>query len=243
MMGLAVYLRVSTKRQEIASQTVAIQQWLTGHNLTPHEWFLDKETGTTMQRPAFQRVQASIFNGNTDHVVMYSLDRFARSMLEGLVEIDRWQQQKVRLTFVYDQIELDFRSWQGEIMAKMLVAMKLAMAEMEHQKITARARAGRLAAAERVKQAKKLKSDGWNHTQIANHLGVTLERLERMLTCKQYYWGGSKAGWTKVDRDKLRKLKQKGLSNTEIANLLGCHRITVGAQLKQIDLAAEPETV
>ena len=56
---IACYCRVSSARQKTDSQKPEIRRWLEGNGIDPSavEWFEDKETGRTLRRPAFDRLQ------------------------------------------------------------------------------------------------------------------------------------------------------------------------------------------
>jgi DNA invertase Pin-like site-specific DNA recombinase len=62
---MACYCRVATRRQKADRQKADIQRWLTGHAIPPAavHWFEDVESGITLTRPAFGRMQQSIFLG------------------------------------------------------------------------------------------------------------------------------------------------------------------------------------
>ena len=47
-------------------------------------WFEDRESATTLQRDAFQKLQSAIFAGKIDTVVVWKLDRLARNLKEGV---------------------------------------------------------------------------------------------------------------------------------------------------------------
>jgi DNA invertase Pin-like site-specific DNA recombinase len=44
------------------------------------QWFEDRESATTMQREVFQKLQAAIFAGQITTMVVWKLDRLARSL-------------------------------------------------------------------------------------------------------------------------------------------------------------------
>ena len=85
-MSIAVYIRVSSQNQKTASQKADIRRWLTahGHDLENVLWFEDRETGATMQRPSLIDLKEAIFAGRVKTVVVWKLDRLARSMREGI---------------------------------------------------------------------------------------------------------------------------------------------------------------
>lgn len=133
---VAVYLRVSTEKQEHASQKRAVDDFLSGRKLTATE-YTDKASGATLSRSGLDRLQRDIFNGKVRHVVFYSLDRFSRELVNGLVQIEAWQKQGVRLTFVADSLDLD-GGFLSDVAMRIIVAVKLAFGEHERARIKER---------------------------------------------------------------------------------------------------------
>ena len=103
---IAAYVRVSTTGQNEAGQVAAITRWIEGHNVGNVEWFIDKATGTNLDRPEFRRLQAAIFHGEVDTVLVFKLDRLARSLRDGINVLCEWLDKGVRLVSVTQ--ELDF---------------------------------------------------------------------------------------------------------------------------------------
>jgi len=89
---MACYCRVSTRRQKTESQKVDILRWLTGHAVPPAavQWFEDVDSGTTLKRPAFARMQQGIFTGTITTVVVWKLDRISRRQREGVNLLADW---------------------------------------------------------------------------------------------------------------------------------------------------------
>jgi DNA invertase Pin-like site-specific DNA recombinase len=82
--GIAVYCRVSTKEQSIESQKLEIMRWLTAHGLTESDvsWYVDHETGTTLARDSFNRLEDDIYRGRVTTVIVA---RSARPMRTRIV--------------------------------------------------------------------------------------------------------------------------------------------------------------
>lgn len=62
------------------SQRAALAAWLKRQRTKKARWFEDRESGASLQRDAFQKLQAVIFAGQIDTVVVWKLDRLARSL-------------------------------------------------------------------------------------------------------------------------------------------------------------------
>ena len=69
---IACYCRISSARQKTDSQKPEIVRWLQGNGIDPSTvaWFEDKETGRTLWRPAFDRLQEAVFAGMVKTVVV-----------------------------------------------------------------------------------------------------------------------------------------------------------------------------
>jgi DNA invertase Pin-like site-specific DNA recombinase len=188
---IGVYIRVSSHSQKSDSQQAAITQWLArhGHDLTQVRWYADTETGRTLQRPGFQALQADIFRGEIKTVVVWKLDRLARSLREGVNVLADWCQREVRVVSVTQQIDL--MGTVGHLIASLLFGM----AEMEYQHIKERQVTGIAVAKEKgiykgrkqgttkakPKRAKVLQAKGLTAQEIANALNVSARTVFRYL--------------------------------------------------------------
>ena len=105
---IACYCRVSSRRQRTDSQKAELTRWLTNHGIMPStvQWFEDMETGTTLRRPAFERMQHAIFDGTVNTVVVWKLDRLSRRQHEGITLLADWCERGVRVVAVTQQIDL-----------------------------------------------------------------------------------------------------------------------------------------
>ena len=99
---IACYCRISSTRQKIDSQKPEIGRWLQGHgiDLATVVWFEDKETGRTLKRPAFDRLQKAIFAGRVQTVVVWKLDRISRCQRDGVNLLADWCERGVRVAFL-----------------------------------------------------------------------------------------------------------------------------------------------
>ena len=107
---MAWYCRVSSPRQKTDSQKAEIvRRWLQGCGIPSSavQWFEDTETGTTLRRPAFERLQHAIFAGTIRTVVMWKLDRLSRRQRDRVNVLADWCERGVRVVVVTQQLDLD----------------------------------------------------------------------------------------------------------------------------------------
>ena len=194
MSKTAVYLRVSSKSQKVASQKREIQQFLDGRKLTEVRWFVDEgASGKSLDRPALQQLRAAVFNGEVDTIVVYALDRIARNALEGMNLLADWLKAGVRLIVI--TLQMDFNGDVGQMVASLLFHI----AQMERNRIRERQAAGIAAARANGKRwggrkrgtfkidpakVQRLADKGLNYTDIARALGVHRRTVKRMLAMR-----------------------------------------------------------
>jgi len=180
-MSTGVYIRVSSpKGQKTDSQRAELETWLKRHRQKGVQWFEDRESGATLQREAFQRLQAAIFAGKVTTVVVWKLDRLARSLKEGVNVLADWCQRGVRVIAVTQQIDLSGPV--GHLIASLLFG--IAEIELQHAKerqaigiALARKRGvykGRRSGTTKAApaRARALKKQGLTVLEIATALGV-----------------------------------------------------------------------
>ncbi len=136
---VAVYPRVSTKRQDLASQMPDLEHWAAAQG-EPVQWYKDKFTGKTLERPGWQKLQAAIDRGEVSKVVVWRLDRLGRTA-KGLTALFAdLQERKVGLVSLKDGIDLSTAA--GRMMANVLASV----AQFETELRAERVRAGQAAA-------------------------------------------------------------------------------------------------
>lgn len=190
---IAIYIRVSTIGQNVAGQKREINRWLKGNGIVDDKvrWFIDRASGTKLERPEFERLQAHVFNGDVKTVVVWKLDRLSRSLRDGINVLADWCDKGLRVVSVTQQI--DFNGAMG----KMLAAVLLGVAEMEQEVRQERQRAGIEAAKERgvykgrkvgatksgvnPKRAETLRKKGLTYGEISQAMGVSVSSVRRYL--------------------------------------------------------------
>src|SRR5215471_17355235 len=130
-MSIGVYIRVSSaKGQKTDSQRAELEAWLKRHRMQAAQWFEDRDSATNLRREAFQKLQAAIFAGKIDTVLVWKLDRLARSLKEGINLLADWCQRGVRVIAITQQIDLSGRV--GHLIAGLLFG--IAQMELQHSK-------------------------------------------------------------------------------------------------------------
>jgi DNA invertase Pin-like site-specific DNA recombinase len=191
MSMLGVYIRVSSSTQKSDSQYAEIRRWLRahGHDLDTVQWFEDTETGATLTRSGLLRLQEAIFAGTVKTVVVWKLDRIARSMREGINTLSRWCELGVRVVSITQHIDLS--GTVGHLVAGVLFAI----AEIELQHVKERQAAGIAAARQRgvykgrkpgatkakPQRARELRNKGMTLPEIAQALNVDKRTVSRYL--------------------------------------------------------------
>jgi DNA invertase Pin-like site-specific DNA recombinase len=126
---IGCYCRVSSRRQKPDSQRAEITRWLQHHRIpgSSVQWFEDKETGTTLKRPAFDRLQHAIFEGTVHMLVVWKLDRLSRRLREGVNLLAGWCERGVRIVVITQQLDLS-----GAV-GRMVASVMFGLAEIEQE--------------------------------------------------------------------------------------------------------------
>lgn len=82
---IAIYCRISSASQSLRSQEGDLQRWA-DQQTTEVRWYRDVCTGSTMQRPALDRLLADVAAGQVERIVVWRLDRLGRNC-SGLVKL------------------------------------------------------------------------------------------------------------------------------------------------------------
>ena len=213
-MRAAVYLRVSSKSQKVASQKRAIRQYLNNHGIEvpADRWYVDHGwSGKSLDRPDMDELQRAVFMGDVDLIVVYSLDRLARNALEGMTLLADWLKRGVRLVVL--TLQMDFSGDVGRMVASLLFHI----AEMERNRIRQRQSDGIAAA----------KASCARCSEPKNNVPMVEGRCPRCRGTEVRTWGGRRSGKFKVPPKRARELAEKGLKQTEIAKALGVSTRTV----------------
>lgn len=122
------YVRVSTDQQNTARQESLMNA------LGVEKVFIDKQSGKDRNRPELQNLMEYIREGDT--VVVESISRMARSVVDLLNIVDELKNKKVE--FVSQKENIDTSTPQGKFMLTVFAAL----AELERENILQRQREG-----------------------------------------------------------------------------------------------------
>jgi DNA invertase Pin-like site-specific DNA recombinase len=131
---IAIYPRVSTKRQDLASQLPDLERWAAAQG-EQVVWYRDKFTGKSMERPGWQKLYAAIERGEVDKVVVWRLDRLGRTAA-GLTKLFAdLQERKIGLVSLKDGIDLSTAA--GRMLANVLASIAQFETEVRAERVLA----------------------------------------------------------------------------------------------------------
>lgn len=188
-MTTAVYIRVSTAGQNEAGQRADIERWLAGHGITDVQWFVDKRSGDSLKRPAFERLQAAVFAGEVKTVIVWKLDRLSRSLQDGINTLIDWCKAGVRVVSVTQQ--LDFSGVTGQLVASVLFAIAQMETETRRERQASGIRAAKKAGVYKGRKpgsysadparVAELKAKGLSASEIGTALDIGRATVYRLL--------------------------------------------------------------
>jgi DNA invertase Pin-like site-specific DNA recombinase len=189
----AIYMRVSSKTQDMAAQEPDLKRWAEAHG-EQAVWYRDTFIGKSMDRPGWTKLMGDIQNGKVGKVVVWRLDRLGRTA-KGLTALfDELMTKKVNLISLKDGIDLHTAA--GRLMANVLASV----AQYETEVRAERVRAGQDAAKKKgvtwggsvkgwhwrvtddqVSAINEMKAAGKKITQIARVTGLSRPTIYRVL--------------------------------------------------------------
>jgi DNA invertase Pin-like site-specific DNA recombinase len=117
---IAVYLRVSSRTQDTASQEADLKRWADAQ-AEPAQWYSDRFTGKSMARPGFHRLEREIVAGIISTIAVWRLDRLGRTA-KGLTALfDDLVRRKINLVSLRDGLDLSTPA--GRLMANVLASV------------------------------------------------------------------------------------------------------------------------
>ena len=140
----AIYMRVSSSGQDLRSQRVDLDLWVKAYAAEERvTWYADKASGSTMERPEWQRLERAMRSGAVSRVVVWRLDRLGRttSGLSALFE----DLERRRIGLVSVREGMDLATPAGRMIAHVLASMAQYEREVSRERQTAGIAAARAA--------------------------------------------------------------------------------------------------
>jgi DNA invertase Pin-like site-specific DNA recombinase len=190
---IAIYTRVSTTGQDTKSQLPELQRWADSQALAV-KWYEDKASGKTMDRPAWNRLEADIRAAKVQSLVVWRLDRLGRTARGLTALFDDLQERKVNLVSLRDG--LDLATPAGRLMANVLASVAQYETEVRGERVAAgqaRARAAgkrwggsrpgvrKMVTATQIKAIRQLRTDGEPIARIARAVGLSRPTIYSVL--------------------------------------------------------------
>lgn len=186
MKHLAIYYRVSTDRQDLASQRSAVKAYLDQlpperKPLTTREFKDHGQSGSNSRRKAYQEMLKGAFERRFDTILVYRLDRLSRNATEAiqvLLSLDQAGVGFVSVTQPVLNLGLD-----NPFRRTMLAAFS-EIAEIERETIVSRVKSGLRAAKNRgvtLGRPKKLNEDYRRDVLRLREEGETFDAIAKRL--------------------------------------------------------------
>jgi DNA invertase Pin-like site-specific DNA recombinase len=186
---VAVYLRVSTEKQETENQAIQLREFATKQDWRIVAEYVDYESGSKADRAQFQLMFADASRRKFDLVLFWALDRLSREgVYQTLQHLNRLESYGV-----------GFRSFTEPyfdscgVFKDAVIAIMATLAKQERIKRAERTRAGlaRVKASGRIlgrpksisatsADVARLRAAGRSYRQVATELGVSLRSVQRL---------------------------------------------------------------
>jgi DNA invertase Pin-like site-specific DNA recombinase len=195
MERIAIYYRVSTDKQDLESQKVAIDRWLGDLPKKPKSIHVIQDEGMSGKhenRPGYKEILGLAINRKIDTIVVYRLDRLSRNAtvaIKTLLELDEYGVGFISVS----QPVLNLGH--ANPFRRTMLAAFAEIAEIERETIVARVRSGLDAARRRgvvlgapvkvndeaVSKARALRAQGLSYKDIAAELGISVGSVHKAL--------------------------------------------------------------
>jgi DNA invertase Pin-like site-specific DNA recombinase len=132
---IAIYVRVSSRRQDTRSQELELQRWVDAQGVIELRWYRDAMSGTTMDRPGWKRLEEAIAVGLVTKVVVWRLDRLGRTAAGLTALFEEFHRRKIGFESLKDKVDLSTPA--GRLMANVLASVAAFENEIRSERIIA----------------------------------------------------------------------------------------------------------
>jgi DNA invertase Pin-like site-specific DNA recombinase len=188
-MKAAIYARVSTRDQDNDNQLLQLRQFATGQGWEIVAEYCDEISGSTSQRPQFQRMFEDASRRNFDILLFWSLDRLSREgVLETLQHLNRLTSYGIGWRS-YTEMYLDstgiFRDAVIGILAAVAKQERVRRSERTHAGLEKARSKGAVLGRRRVQvdaeAIRQLRGAGLSWSAIAHRTGVARSTCQRAI--------------------------------------------------------------
>jgi DNA invertase Pin-like site-specific DNA recombinase len=206
-MRTAIYTRVSTADQNSEVQLRDLKEYVTRQGFTLTETYQDIISGAKASRPGLNRLMEDARARKFEILLVWELDRFGRSLVDCLNNIQELERQRVRFIAITQGLDTD----QQNPASRFLLHVLGAAAEFERSLIRERTLAGQIR---------------YRHDYAAGKVGKTVySRSGKNLPPHRP---------RKIfSRDEVVELRRQGVSIRQIAGRLGLSVGTVARTLQE----------
>lgn len=189
----AIYVRVSSKQQDLRSQEPDLKRWAASQD-GEVSWYRDKFTGRTMDRPGMKRLLADVAAGKIGTIVVWRLDRLGRTARGLTALFEDLRQRGINLVSLRDGLDLTTPA--GRLMACVLASVAAYETEVRAERVLAGQAAARAAGkrwggskkgrrlrvtVEQEATIKRMKEEGARLSAIARATGLSRPTIYRVL--------------------------------------------------------------
>ena len=133
---IAIYMRVSSRKQDTKSQEPDLKQWAAAFaGDVPVKWYRDQQSGKTMNRPGWNRLEAAIDSGKVTTVVAWRLDRLGRTATGMTALFEKLVTRGINLVSIKDGVDLSTPA--GRLIANVLASVAAYENEVRSERIVA----------------------------------------------------------------------------------------------------------
>ncbi|NRA68041.1 MAG: recombinase family protein [Pseudobacteriovorax sp.] len=182
MKQVGIYYRVSTDKQDLASQKNAVEDWLKrlpkAKQPSSIKVFEDRGiSGKTSRRPGYQALLKAAFTHEIDTIVVYRLDRISRNATEAIQTLLSLDQAGVAFISITQAV---LNLGHDNPFRRTMLAAFSEIAEIERETIVSRVRSGLKAAKDRgvvLGRPKKFSREQQDHVRELRKKGLTYKAI------------------------------------------------------------------
>lgn len=193
-MKAALYVRVSTSDQNCTLQLSDLEHFVGRMGWECAGIYQDSMSGSKASRPGLDRMMSDARLRKFDAVVVWKLDRFGRSLVHCVSQIQELSSLGIRFVAITQGLDTDTANPTSSLLLHILAAVAQFERELARERVAAGMRTASVRGTRSGKpigrpkrifdrsEALRLRAEGWPLQRIADSLGVGLGTIARTLT-------------------------------------------------------------